>query len=62
MVMSDTKKGARCERIVRRTDRGTPATVATKSQMRPLRTEIHISKYHSKREQSPPHLIPEYAS
>jgi hypothetical protein len=37
------KKG--CKKIARRTAGGTSATVAIKSQKRPLRTESHISKF-----------------
>ncbi len=53
------KNGVRCKRLVRRTDGGTSAIVAIKSQMRPLKTEIHISECCSKREPPLSHLLPE---
>jgi len=41
------RKKERYKRIVRRTAGGTSAMVASKSQMRPLRTEIQISEFGS---------------
>jgi hypothetical protein len=49
-------------RIDRRTVAGISQRMATKSQMRPLRTKKHVSKFGaSQRETQPSHLFPENA-
>jgi hypothetical protein len=51
------------KRIARLTDAGTSATVASKSQLRPLRSKNNVSRFRSSEKESPPpHLLPEDVS
>lgn len=48
--------------MARLTDGGTSATVASNSQLRPLRSKFHISRYRGSEKEPPAHLLPEDVS